>query len=493
MDTPEQPDTFDQENATNVGELLKSSRLSSGEDLHKIASVLRINHTYLEAIEAGRFEELPGVTYSLGFVRAYSEYLGLESTEVIRRLKSQVSVIDGRSELDFPQPISEASVPGGAVIFLGIVVSLIAYGGWYSSSSTNGYFTDLVATLPERFSNSVKPAETAKEFEYTKKDLIVNELKNVSKKDERVISSSDKEIVESIAKLLPNQELNALKKLNLVEKSNSVQQSEALKNLGTKIKSYPVPQLKSQKFPDSLVKPLNEFVESYSDNSINITNSASETISPEVLKNNKEKYPEVDSKKNTPQNSELSNSALSPSSPELPPSVEDIEVQRSTLIAEPSRVTSVVPMDLIPSVPSISVLVTKEAQKTPETIPNVVTISRVENNLTENKLSVLTKNESSAKLTSNDVASIVIKAKTTSWIQVRDDTANEILLTRLLSEGDSYDVPRRTGLMLSAGNAGALDIYVDGKAVPPIGGNGDVRRTVFLNAAKLKAGKAVGE
>ena len=88
---------------------------------------------------------------------------------------------------------------------------------------------------------------------------------------------------------------------------------------------------------------------------------------------------------------------------------------------------------------------------------------------------------------------IVVRAKTNSWIQVRDDNANELLLTRLLRAGDIYTVPGRSGLMLSTGNAGALEILVDGAAVPPIGGVGVVRRKVLLDADKLKAGTAANE
>jgi cytoskeleton protein RodZ len=93
----------------------------------------------------------------------------------------------------------------------------------------------------------------------------------------------------------------------------------------------------------------------------------------------------------------------------------------------------------------------------------------------------------------NEGARIVVRAKMNSWIQVRDDVANQLLLTRLLRQGDSYRVPNRDGLKLLAGNAGALEILVDGKTVPPIGPQGAVRRSVMLDATKLRQGKAVVE
>ncbi|MCZ6765190.1 MAG: DUF4115 domain-containing protein, partial [Alphaproteobacteria bacterium] len=77
--------------------------------------------------------------------------------------------------------------------------------------------------------------------------------------------------------------------------------------------------------------------------------------------------------------------------------------------------------------------------------------------------------------------------------QVRDNAAGELLLTRLLRAGDSYAVPNRPGLQLSTGNAGAIEILVDGQPVPSIGAEGTVRRKVALDAERLKAGTAVNE
>ena len=88
---------------------------------------------------------------------------------------------------------------------------------------------------------------------------------------------------------------------------------------------------------------------------------------------------------------------------------------------------------------------------------------------------------------------IVVKAKLDSWIQVRDDRLNQLIMTRLLREGDQYDVPNRLGLVLLTGNAGALEFIVDGEHTPAIGPLGAVRRHVVLDADKLRSGGAVLE
>ena len=66
-------------------------------------------------------------------------------------------------------------------------------------------------------------------------------------------------------------------------------------------------------------------------------------------------------------------------------------------------------------------------------------------------------------------------------------------MTRLLRRGESYDVPARPGLTLLTGNAGGLEITVDGKAIPALGPVGAVRRHVALDAEKLQNGTAVLE
>ena len=90
----------------------------------------------------------------------------------------------------------------------------------------------------------------------------------------------------------------------------------------------------------------------------------------------------------------------------------------------------------------------------------------------------------------NGNSRILVKAHKNSWIQVRDNNANRLLLTRLLRAGDSYRVPDQQGLVLLTGNAGALEIYVDGEKVPDLGEAGKVRRNVTLDPDLLRQGSA---
>jgi cytoskeleton protein RodZ len=87
----------------------------------------------------------------------------------------------------------------------------------------------------------------------------------------------------------------------------------------------------------------------------------------------------------------------------------------------------------------------------------------------------------------NGPARIVIKAATESWIQVRD--RDNVVSVRTLKSGESYRVPDRSGLTLRTGNAGGLEVSVDGKTVPPVGPPGK-SRNIALDPDRLIAGRA---
>jgi cytoskeleton protein RodZ len=87
---------------------------------------------------------------------------------------------------------------------------------------------------------------------------------------------------------------------------------------------------------------------------------------------------------------------------------------------------------------------------------------------------------------------VVIRATADSWVQIRDGT-RAVLFTRIMKPGDTYQVPEGPGFSMQTGNAGGLEITVDGNPAPPIGRMGAVRRNVPLDPQALIAGTAVRE
>jgi len=87
-----------------------------------------------------------------------------------------------------------------------------------------------------------------------------------------------------------------------------------------------------------------------------------------------------------------------------------------------------------------------------------------------------------------DQPRIVLRASADAWLQVRD-RSGQVLLSRTLHAGETWDVPARSNLLLTTGNAGGTDLLVDGVATGPLGGNGAVRRDLPLDPDQIKDGK----
>jgi len=81
---------------------------------------------------------------------------------------------------------------------------------------------------------------------------------------------------------------------------------------------------------------------------------------------------------------------------------------------------------------------------------------------------------------------VVLVATADSWVQIRGSD-DELLFTRVLRPGDSYRVPDQPGLTLLTGNAGGLELVVDGQRLPTLGPQGAVRRDVPLDAEALRS------
>ena len=97
------------------------------------------------------------------------------------------------------------------------------------------------------------------------------------------------------------------------------------------------------------------------------------------------------------------------------------------------------------------------------------------------------------KLDVNKTSRITITARNTSWIQLREIRTNRMFLSKVLKKDQSYQVPDKPGLSLMTGNAGALEIIVDGEIVPDVGKLGEVRRKILMEVESLKSGQAVVE
>ncbi len=74
---------------------------------------------------------------------------------------------------------------------------------------------------------------------------------------------------------------------------------------------------------------------------------------------------------------------------------------------------------------------------------------------------------------------VVLLAREASWIQVQSP-ARDFVTSRTLEPGDRFVIPDRNDLALWTGNAGGLEVWVDGERVGTLGRSGAVVRDVSL-------------
>jgi cytoskeleton protein RodZ len=86
----------------------------------------------------------------------------------------------------------------------------------------------------------------------------------------------------------------------------------------------------------------------------------------------------------------------------------------------------------------------------------------------------------------NADARVILRAREPAWIQV-SSPAGDYTFTRTLQPGEAVLVPNRPDLVLWTGNAGGLDILVDGAPVAALAAGGAVRRNVSLDPERLLA------
>jgi len=71
-----------------VGELLRDERGKKGLSLKDIENAISIRTLYINAIEEGNYNLVPGEVYLKGFIRNYANYLGLNGQEMVDLYRS---------------------------------------------------------------------------------------------------------------------------------------------------------------------------------------------------------------------------------------------------------------------------------------------------------------------------------------------------------------------------------------------------------------------
>jgi cytoskeletal protein RodZ len=391
-----------------VGSLLRTTRAGLGVDLPHVAEALRIRLTFLQAIEEGRNQDLPGPTYAVGFVRAYAEYLGLDGEEIIRRYKAETSIVPRKADLEFPTPVNEGGIPTGAMLLVAALLGAGIYGGWYWMSSEDRTVAELIQEVPERFNSLVSSAPEAGE----EGAAVVEALAQTA---DRMLTEEGPE-------------------------AGTAAESVATPETPAADTPAPVAEAPEPEGRAPAASPVEEPASVAGDTS---TEPAETVASP---------APE----QAAPQAPVESPVAEAPAEPEPEAQPEIAPEAPPEVVAEPEPQPEPEEAQELAAVPA--------APDLPEPIADL-------NGAVYGAPAGSTR--------------VVLAATQDSWIQVR--AGDDLIATRLLREGERFQVPDRNGLTLMVGNAAGLRIVVDGRTLPPLGNAGEVRRGIRLAPEALLA------
>ncbi|MDG2285626.1 MAG: DUF4115 domain-containing protein [Alphaproteobacteria bacterium] len=420
-------DFQDLDGATEIGASLRDARERSGQNLRDISRHLKIRHEYLRAIEDGDFKSLPGMTYAIGYVRSYAQYLDLDVENAITLFKSEAQDIDGPRQLIFPSPAPEGKVPGGAVMFVAAFLAVFAYAGWYyvsdSGRSVAGYTLAIPESLQSWLDEKADGTGSSDGFTSTAVASIPAPAIDAPITSEPVNSTSE-EATPSVSAAPSSSEKvprNDVVPSNIVMASSTAAPETTTTDAGMLATEISAPL-------ETAIAPTGE------------ADPAVSQITAATLP--------IFAQEPTPQ-----------ASPE--PTREASSVEETP---KPTLATTTVALADIPKAPLVNSAVDASTDE-------VASQARVQPATTTSPVS--------------DRTRIVIQATAPSWVQVRAADSTTVM-TRVMRAGDVYEVPDRDGLRLFTGNAGALTILVDGKEIPKLGGSGQIARNIDLEPANLR-------
>ena len=380
-DAPDPP--VDEFRTSELGAMLRESRVTLGRKLEDVAAELRIRLVFLQAIEEGHLDDLPGITYATGFLRAYANFLGLDGEDLVRRFKAAGMAVPQATDLHLPSPVEDGRLPTGLVLLVAALLAVGAYGGWYYMSSQDRDPIEKVAALPERLA----------------------ELVGIDNKKGQIAGAMD------------------------ADSRNAATEAGGPKTArGTAPAAAPS--------PVASVASAND--------------AALETTPP--------------AKRAAVMGTDRMVSAIGATQAVPPHSPRNTMV---TLAAPPATATRAV---------------SQEPPPAPKRKPAATTIIAAATG--DESLAADGNAQNFPPAVAPPPHRVVLRANIDTWVEVA--AAEEVpVLSRLMREGETFVLPARPGLMMTTGNAGGIEILINGKAIPRLGPVGEILINIALDVESL--------
>ncbi|WP_292879818.1 RodZ domain-containing protein [Nisaea sp.] len=424
---------------STVGMLLQRGRTERDLSLQDVAQQLRIQRSYLQALETGDFDNLPGLTYAIGYVRSYSQLVGLDAEKLIADFKAEAKKLQEPTQLSFPSPAPEGKVPGGALMFVGVLLAALSYGGWYYFSTTDTAVSDLTPGIPDRLAFLL---------------------------EEPAIKTAEPESAASAATTAQAPAATA------AQPDTTSAEAPASQPQQLAVATEPAAET-----PSATEATETETRAEIATANAPVRTDTSDTLEPSVADSETE-TPSAAPAATEPAATEIAKAESEPVTAPIPAATATTTVTEQTA---PTAAPAASAPTEVASVPAAAPGPVAAATD----IPAVPDVSRsTSQSAVDAEAAAIDSKPAPAPAASNEGPRIVISATDDSWVQVRGEDATP-LLTRILRKGEAYEVPVRSGLKLFTGNAGALKISINGAEAPSLGPFGKIARNIPLDESLL--------
>ena len=415
------------EHLVDVGRHLREARQQRGEDLYDVADYLRIKPSYLFALEEGDLRSMPGQTYAMGFLRTYADHLGFDGAEVVRGLRATASEEPVES-LQIRQPVPENRLPSLGIVLLALLLAGFAYGGWYAAQS-GGELVSQLRALPGNIGQSA-----ARMFEEEDAPAVAE-----STAGERVADVNDTAVASAPA-------------AEAVSSTLSPAALQALALTAEPIGSWPWQRSAGR-------------------------HRAAHCRARRLIAGWRAAGRVTASPLTPGRTTDITSAIAATASTD--PAAADAVVSGSAGVAATND--SAAPGDEVETLASL--VLDAEAER--DAALRRLEAERPEGGTVGDLLAGLevqadpTASAAAAAPISNDSGRVVLVAREASWIQVQSPS-RDFIRSLTLEAGERFEIPDRTDLALWTGNAGGLEVWVDGASVGVLGQDGAVLRDVSL-------------
>jgi|YelNatPaOPRAMG01_1025707.scaffolds.fasta_scaffold15734_4 cytoskeletal protein RodZ len=123
---------------SELGQRLKERREALGLTIGEVSKETRIKPKFIEALERGDYNSLPGDIFARGFIRNYASFLGLDPEEMLKLYSEEAGVslptetITPQAELPLERPSPWPLKNLANFLIPLLIIALVAALGWFA-------------------------------------------------------------------------------------------------------------------------------------------------------------------------------------------------------------------------------------------------------------------------------------------------------------------------------------------------------------------------